>query len=87
MKIFAAGAGINSAISISKTKKITAKMKNCKEKGIRADERGSNPHSKGVIFSKLLDVRMFNRNVAAAIATGNTSATIIIRSIKEMTIS
>ena len=46
------GMGINSAISISKTRKITAKRKNRREKGIRADDLGSNPHSKGESFSR-----------------------------------
>lgn len=37
--------GNNSVISTSKIKKITAIKKNRKEKGIRADPLGSNPHS------------------------------------------
>lgn len=44
--------GINRAISTSKIKKIIVIRKNRKEKGIRDDEIGSNPHSKGDIFSK-----------------------------------
>lgn len=39
-------------ISTSKIKKITAIKKNCKEKGIREEELGSNPHSKGDLFSR-----------------------------------
>lgn len=46
------GTGMRSAISISKIRKITARIKNRREKGIRADERGSKPHSKGEDFSK-----------------------------------
>lgn len=38
--------GNNKAISISKTRKITAKRKNRKENGDRALSLGSNPHSK-----------------------------------------
>lgn len=29
-------------------------IKNCKEKGAREEEIGSNPHSKGIIFSILI---------------------------------
>lgn len=38
--------------STSKIIKITAIKKNCKEKGIRAEFLGSNPHSKGLFFSR-----------------------------------
>lgn len=40
------------AISTSKIKKIIAIKKNRKEKGIRDEFKGSNPHSKGDIFSR-----------------------------------
>lgn len=50
--------GINKAISISKTKKMTARRKNRIEKGIRAVFLGSNPHSKGDIFSRLVYMRI-----------------------------
>ena len=46
--------GISKTISISKTKKMTASRKNRREKGIRAVSKGSNPHSKGDIFSRSL---------------------------------
>lgn len=46
--------GINKTISMSKTKKITANRKNRIEKGRRADDKGSNPHSNGEIFSRSL---------------------------------
>lgn len=39
------------AISTSKIKKIIVIKKKCKEKGIRAIDFGSNPHSKGEHFS------------------------------------
>lgn len=39
------------AISTSKIKKIIVIRKKCKEKGIRAIDLGSNPHSKGEHFS------------------------------------
>lgn len=46
------GKGKIRAISISKTRKITARRKNRSEKGIRAELFGSNPHSKGEDFSR-----------------------------------
>lgn len=46
------GIGIRRTISISNTRKITARRKNRRENGIRADEFGSNPHSNGVVFSR-----------------------------------
>ena len=46
------GVGIKSAISMSNTRKMTARMKNRREKGMRAEERGSNPHSNGDDFSE-----------------------------------
>lgn len=48
------GSGINRTISMSNTIKITANRKNRVENGIRADRVGSNPHSKGEIFSRSL---------------------------------
>lgn len=44
--------GINKVISTSKIKKITAIKKNCNENGIRAEDFGSKPHSKGDLFSR-----------------------------------
>jgi hypothetical protein len=46
------GRGRIRAISTSKIRKITAMRKNRKENGSRADLVGSNPHSKGDIFSR-----------------------------------
>ena len=46
------GQGRSRAISISNTKKITAKRKNRRENGMRAVFFGSNPHSKGLNFSR-----------------------------------
>lgn len=46
------GVGISRTISISNTRKITARRKNRVENGIRAVFLGSNPHSKGVDFSR-----------------------------------
>lgn len=55
--------GISKTISISKTRKITAKRKKRREKGIRAVEEGSNPHSKGEIFSRSFSLRREDRKV------------------------
>lgn len=46
------GSGIRRTISISKTRKITASKKKRSEKGIRAEDFGSKPHSKGADFSR-----------------------------------
>lgn len=48
--------GTNRVISTSKIKKITAIRKNWSEKGIRADLLGSNPHSKGDLFSRSINL-------------------------------
>lgn len=60
---------------MSKTKKITAKRKNRRENGIRAEFFGSNPHSNGDSFSRSWWDRVariqaivgINRAMAAAI--------------------
>lgn len=44
------------AISTSKIKKIIVIKKNRNEKGIREDDFGSNPHSKGELFSRSINV-------------------------------
>jgi len=48
------GIGINNTISISNTIKIIASKKNRIENGIRALWFGSNPHSNGDDFSRLI---------------------------------
>ena len=50
--------GSKITISISKTKKITARRKNRVEKGSRADRVGSKPHSKGDSFSRSAEARV-----------------------------
>lgn len=59
------GVGRIRVISTSKIRKITAIKKNRKEKGIRADLLGSNPHSKADGFSRscvfFLAIVEFNR--------------------------
>lgn len=44
--------GISNTISISKTRKITARRKNRSENGKRAVATGSKPHSNGEVFSR-----------------------------------
>lgn len=68
------GIGINKAISISNTKNRTAKIKNRKENGIRAELCGSNPHSNGVDFSKFTSIFLFKINVAIIMAEGKIAA-------------
>lgn len=72
--------GISRVISTSKIKKITAIKKNCKEKGNRAEDLGSNPHSKGEFFSRsewvFLEIKF------ASIITTLTINKIIIEMIK-----
>lgn len=43
-------------ISTSKIRKITAIKKKCNENGKRADVFGSNPHSKGDLFSRSINL-------------------------------
>lgn len=68
------GIGIKSAISMSNTRNNTAKIKNRNENGIRAELWGSNPHSKGVAFSKLGVALLFKAKVARIIKIGNSVA-------------
>jgi hypothetical protein len=60
--------GINSVISTSKIKKITAIKKNCSEKGNRANDLGSKPHSNGEFFSRSENV-FFDKILAKIITT------------------
>ena len=46
------GVGRRMTISISKIKNRTARRKNRSENGIRALERGENPHSNGLAVSR-----------------------------------
>ena len=46
------GIGRRRTISMSKTRKMTARRKNRRENGIRAEFFGSNPHSNGDSFSR-----------------------------------
>jgi len=57
-----------SAISTSKIKKIIAIKKNCNEKGRREEDLGSNPHSKGDLFSRSI-IDFFDKIEANIITT------------------
>ena len=64
----AIGAGRSNTISISNTKKITARRKNRIENGSRALFLGSNPHSKGEDFSRSMWARVARKNIIITIA-------------------
>lgn len=73
--------GINRVISISKIKKISLIRKNWILNGKWLDEIGSNPHSKGDIFSwsikDFFEIRIFN-NIRKKEIIINVSIIIII---------
>ena len=61
---------------MSKTKNKTAKRKNRKENGSRADIFGSKPHSNGDIFSLSLEDRADNKKAAKKTTMGRIIAKI-----------
>ena len=67
------------AISTSKIKKIIVIKKNFKEKGIREEDIGSNPHSNGDLFSRS-EYLFLDKIVASIITTIDNK--IIINDIK-----
>jgi len=69
------GIGIKSTISISKTMKIIASRKNRIENGIRALWFGSNPHSNGEDFSRLVVARADVIQAIINTMTGKVMAT------------
>jgi len=85
------GRGRSSTISISNTKNRTINKKKRREKGIREEEVGSNPHSKGDSFSRLGLERMVRINESIKMTRGrnirmienniNTKAWLIIYNI------
>jgi hypothetical protein len=52
------GRGRRKVISMSNTRNTTAKRKNRRENAVRADFIGSNPHSKGLCFSRSEKLRV-----------------------------
>lgn len=62
------GDGIRSTISMSNTRKITARRKNRNENGIRAEFLGSNPHSNGDSFSRSWLERMATSHAIVGIS-------------------
>lgn len=65
------GRGTNKTISMSNTTKMIANKKNRVEKGIRAVWFGSNPHSKGDIFSRSIEDRVDKIRITAMITPGS----------------
>ena len=76
--IIVIGIGIRRTISMSNTRKMTARRKNRSEKGIRAEAFGSKPHSKGVLFSELGVVFIDRKTVAIIKRIGKGSVKKII---------
>lgn len=70
------GMGIRRTISMSNTKKITARRKNRRENGRRAEFLGSKPHSNGDDFSRSEEDRAENTMAAVRIRVGNRRASI-----------
>lgn len=70
------GMGKRSAISTSKIIKITAIKKNRDEKGSRAEFFGSNPHSKGDLFSRSSFIFFEINVVSTMIAADNKMVTV-----------
>lgn len=68
------------AISTSKIKKIIAIIKNRKEKGNREDSDGSNPHSKGDLFSRSIKAFLdkIEANTITIVAIINTIVAMIV---------
>lgn len=70
------GEGRRRTISMSNTRNRTARRKNRRENGSRAEDLGSKPHSKGEAFSRSLNLRYESNKVAEVTATGRTKATV-----------
>lgn len=71
------GMGRRSTISMSKSKNRTANRKNREEKGIRAEDFGSNPHSNGEDFSRFMVDFMARLQAKAVINKGINMAKIM----------
>jgi uncharacterized membrane protein len=69
------GVGIRSTISMSNTMKITASKKKRVENGIRAEFIGSNPHSKGDVFSRSTVLRIYVNDAIVKIIIGSVKDT------------
>lgn len=76
--------GRSNVISTSKIRKIIAIRKNRNENGRRADPLGSNPHSKGDIFSRSEIVFLASREERAI--TNVTIKIVIIRQVDNIKI-
>lgn len=73
-KLIIRGAGRRRTISISNTRNKTASKKNRREKGSRAEDLGSKPHSKGEAFSRSIFARRERTNAAEVIIIGSIRA-------------
>ena len=73
-KLMMKGDGRRRTISISNTRNRTARRKNRRENGSRAEDLGSKPHSKGEAFSRSLNLRYERIRAADVTATGRTKA-------------
>jgi hypothetical protein len=69
------GKGIIRTISISKTIKMIPRRKNRNENGIRAVFLGSNPHSKGDVFSRSDSERDLRNQAATKVTKAKIAAT------------
>jgi hypothetical protein len=76
------GMGINKTISMSNTIKMTANKKNRIENGIRAECRGSKPHSNGEDFSRFTRERWETNHAIVNTRGGMISAVVDAISIK-----
>ena len=79
-----AKAGNRRTISTSKIRKIIANKKNRKEKGKRADLIGSNPHSKGDLFSRSLIARFAKTQPKAITIVEISPATAVLMIVLNM---
>jgi len=69
---------------MSKTKKITASKKNRREKGMRAEFLGSNPHSKGESFSRSWSDREARVQATAGIRRARIVAIVMAKIVRSM---
>ena len=78
------GSGMTRTISMSNTIKIMPSRKNRKEKGIRAEFLGSNPHSNGAVFSRSEKVRDLRIQAVANVRVVIAEALIKVHTSKVM---
>ena len=79
--------GKSKVISTSKIRKIIAIKKNRRENGRRAEPRGSNPHSKGELFSRSTTVFLAKPEDKSITALARRRVTNIVVIINIVTLS